>query len=104
MADDRTPRNATTILNANTTTGDAIDERLIVQDDGVTVAKRAVSALGHSDNRLVGEEAPLPVTEADTRQLLGMILEEVRAIRLMFAMLADETSSTGDSSAEGELS
>lgn len=100
---DKTPRNATTVLNANTTTGDAIDERLVTQEDGVTAAKRAVTALGHSDSRLVDEEQPLPTLDTEVKQLLGMILEEARAVRLLLEMALDETSTAALSTADGDI-
>lgn len=107
MSDDKTPRNTTTTLNANVTAGDVMDERLITQEDGATSAKRAVVALGHSDSRLVGEDQPLASSDVDVKQLLGMILEETRAMRMLLEMALDETSSTSaveTSTAEGELS
>lgn len=100
--DDSTPRNTTTTLNQGVG-GDSMDERLVTQEDNTTSAKRPVVALGHKDSRLVGDAQPLPVEEASEKELLGMLLEEARAIRALLEMVIDDTSTSAASTADGEL-
>lgn len=77
----------TTVLNPGVG-GDAMDETSVIQDDGVTVAKRARVDVGFQTDdtpgQLVSKDSPLPV-EARELAVLELILKELTEIKLLLS-------------------
>lgn len=84
----------TTTLNPGSG-GDAMDESLVTQSDGATLAKRPRVDVGYQSSdgktgRLVDESRGLPVRDETARTHLEQMAEEMRAIRMMLEAFLNE--------------
>lgn len=84
----------TTVLNGTSVAGgDAMDESLVYQADGATLAKRPRVDLGYSVNtqqeRTVDQLHPLPTQDAELITVVRELIEEVRQLRLVVMQAFD---------------